>query len=234
MPPQPLSKVNPSASVNFLSDTLLQHPHHASLIMRVVTIWSNADALLSQTAARFLDADYAVVMAMFQALASAEARRDALLAAANERLSKDDYNLFRAVLRVVRPSRQRRNDFVHHLWGTSAELPDAMLLAEPKVVIQQPLTRLAIDTRNAIAGKPRSLNILEVDKAQVFVYREKDLVEDGDIADQAWGYIFDLYFFLGFLMLESPSPLPDTMRDELLSQPPIQQQFQKFSLEDNQ
>ena len=134
MPPQPLNKVYPKAVPKFKFGTLFEQPQFTSLVMQTVSIWSMIDALLIQTVARFLKADFEVVTAIFEALAGANARREAYLAAAQEALSTEDFNIVRAVMIVIGPSRKRRNMFVHHIWGSAPELPDAILLAPPPVV----------------------------------------------------------------------------------------------------
>jgi hypothetical protein len=106
MPPQPLNKVNPKATPNFKFGTLQERPQLASLIMQSVGIWSMIDALLIQSVAQFLRADFEVVTAIFEALAGANARHDAYLAAAKEALPTDDYNIVQAVMIVTKPSRK--------------------------------------------------------------------------------------------------------------------------------
>ena len=103
--------------------------------MAVIARWSDIDKTLAELLLLMLKSpDLKVGMAMFQALNSGEAKRAALLAAAAEALrgNVDDHNLFLAVLRTIKGSRDRRNEFAHQLWGVARELPDALLLVDPK------------------------------------------------------------------------------------------------------
>ena len=185
------------------------------------------DALLIQTVTRFIRADFEVVTAIFEALAGANARRDAFLAAAQEALSTEDFNILQAVMTVIAPSRKRRNIFVHHIWGSAPELPDAILLAPPPVVTRY-LLEIKIKLRDMEPGQdftppPRSL-----DFSKILVFKQNDLKEDFKTALECADYAMSLD-----LMFSPVSQSRDTTRDELLSQPLIQQQFQRFSAQDS-
>lgn len=224
MPPQPLSKVKPGARVSFHPLALTLRPAHATQIAKVFACWSDSDALLANSTAQFLKADYEIVSAMLQALSSAEARRDVILAAAKESLSPEDYLLFRAVLNVTRASRNRRNEFAHHLWGVSDDLLDAVLLADPKIILQ-PLTDMRARIRdNPLEDKPY---VEAPDASQIYVYRERDLGEEVDHASRAHLHILNLIF------LAQDSRLGGgPTRGELLSEPQIRQQYEKLVREE--
>ena len=133
--PQRLSQVDPRASAHFDPGALLSQPQLAAYPMTVIARWADIDKTLAELLPLMLKSpDLTVGMAMFQALVSGEAKRAALMAAAAEALrgNADDHNLFLAVLRTIKGSRDRRNEFAHHLWGVARELPDALLLVDPK------------------------------------------------------------------------------------------------------
>ena len=228
MPPQPLAMVRPNGQIILGQGELSQHPKYAALVMAVIEQWANAENIISQMVARFLSADFNVVMAMLQALTST-GRRAALIGAAQEALSTDDFNLFRAVMKATKPSRDRRNDFAHHIWGVCPQIPDAMLLADPKVVDDltiQLQTRIQRLTRST-PSPPQDLP--EIDRMHIYVYRDRDLIEEVEAAHRAYGYIHSLNLALG-----SQGPVRDAMQTELLRQPPIQQALEHLSSESDQ
>jgi hypothetical protein len=132
MAPQPLSNVNPKAKAYFGPDVFTLHPELIPLAARIISMGSMIDSRWSNILIELLQADPRTGMAMYQALASAEARRAALEAAANQRLSTDDFLLFKAIIRVTTPQRRVRNEFAHHIWGHSPQVKDSILLAEPE------------------------------------------------------------------------------------------------------
>lgn len=73
---------------------------------------------------------------MYQSLHGAESKKAVLLAAAQKALPSWKYVLLQAVLKVTKSSRDERNDFAHHVWGTAEELPGALLLMHPNVVLE--------------------------------------------------------------------------------------------------
>ena len=236
MPPQPLTTLRPGdqpVSFQLIDDAMEKRPKLAGLVMRVINIWSYTDHSLATLATNFLKADFETVTAMLQALTGVEARRAAISAAAQSTLSADDFNLFTAVMKVIRPSRKRRNDFAHFLWGILPDEPNMLLLLNPKYLAQYDAESrswsrdfMAYPTRaerSEIPPRP------EIDLMNVFVYRKQDLLEDVDHATTAHGLVFSLHFAL------SPGhPAAEHVRTELCSQPQVQQALERLSLENGQ
>lgn len=138
--PQPLSSVIPSKNygvVEFSPSSMHHRAELAAMIMEMVSIWSSIDLEVSRLMTKFLKADFEVVSEMLLALTSAEARKAAVRAAAKASLNNDDLSLFDAVHKVIRPSRDRRNHFVHHIWGTTDALPRDLLLIDPRYLARQ-------------------------------------------------------------------------------------------------
>lgn len=233
MAPQPLSKIRPYASTKFDPDTFLTHPGLAVYPMTVIARWARTDATLAELLSAMLKSpDVAVGMAMYQALAGGEARRAALFAAAEEALSVTDYCLFQAVVRAIKPSRDRRNDFAHHLWGTSSDVPNALLLVDPKIFVKhltmrELLGRSTLETLNRQRETGKTLSG-DLDHRKVFVFYEKDLKREVKAATEAGTYAFYLNFAVD---RGRNASVIDQMRTRLLSVPAIQQAFERLSLE---
>jgi hypothetical protein len=121
--------------------------------------------------AQFLQADFKVVRGMLQALTGAGGKRAAMDAAAKAALSAEDYPFYEALMKAIRSSRNRRNDFVHHLWGYSPDIPDALLLLDPKEALaSQFATERYISDH--VSGKTPTIESM---RNNPMVYTSKDL-----------------------------------------------------------
>jgi hypothetical protein len=116
---------------------------------------------------------------------SLEAREAALIAAANERLSREEAGLIRAVLDTTKASRRTRNTFAHHLWGSLSGRADCVILVDPKILIRY---TAKIREWDAKGTRP------ELDRSQVIVWRQSDLDLAADAARIAHDRIVQLSF----------------------------------------
>ena len=237
MPPQPLTSARPgyqSVRFHLIDDAMEKRPKLAGLVMRIINIWSYTDHSLATLTTSFLKADFETVTEMLQALTGIEGRRAAITAAAQSTLSVDDFNLFTAVMRVIRPLRKRRNDFAHFLWGILPDEPDVLLLLNPKYLAQydaktRSWSKEFMAYRPTGAERPEIPPRPEIDFTKVFVYREQDLIEDVNHATKASQFVFMLQFAL------SPShPAAEHVRTELCNQPQVQQALERLSPENSQ
>ena len=71
-------------------------------------------------------------IAMFRSVSSEDGKRNMILAAAKEQMTNDDAALVEAVFGVNKAARAMRNAYAHHLWGHSDDLPDALLIIDPR------------------------------------------------------------------------------------------------------
>ena len=227
MPPQPLSKVRHDATVNVLASNITSYPDLALLVMTVIDTWSRIDVELAIMLTAFLKADFIVVTAMLQALTGGEGRRAALLGAANQALSGDDLKLFNAVMKVIAPSRNRRNEFAHHIWNHSPEVPDALILIDPKHLVRDEALRCAHVVKLASAGQPIPPDPFAAlplsDNSNAFVYRRKDLEEEKRLARDCYQLVYTLQLVM---ILGDRAGL---LRTSLLQAPQVQQALQQMT-----
>jgi hypothetical protein len=74
---------------------------------------------------------------VFLALETQTAKSAAINAVAEKSLSDDNKALLRAIIRVTKSYQAERDRLVHWVWGDSPNL-DALLLANPKVLVLDP------------------------------------------------------------------------------------------------
>jgi hypothetical protein len=199
--PQPLSRVNPHATTQFDGYALIEKEELAVYPMTVIAMWADIDRALAELLLLMLKSpDLSVGMAMYQALASSEAKRAALLAAAA----------------------------AHHLWGVAKELPNALLLVDPKDWVKQQ-TAVAAFTKgqvsDALSPKPSSF----VDRQKVMVFFESALQAEAVRVEDARRYVILLSFALDSQRLGDSSA--DQMRSMLLSAPLVRQEFRRLTSE---
>jgi hypothetical protein len=175
--PQPLSSIvkDKPYEVTINPDGLLQKPNLANLVAVAIGWSSNIEYALGLVLVTMLDANVKPAFAMFSAITSAAAQRSALSSAAEAVLSPDDLEIFGAVLAVARTTSEQRNKFAHGLWGTSPQVPDALLLVSPEHILgvhaqQTHFFSLPPDLMMDLDQWPSG----EIDPTKIFVYREKD------------------------------------------------------------
>jgi hypothetical protein len=153
-------------------------------------------------------------MAMYEALSGGEARRAALFGAAKSAMSDDDFQLIKAVDLVLAPARRVRNDFVHHIWGVSDKIPNALLLIDPKSLRQFEISQ--------VSGGPG------FDDALVSVWKKRDLTEARETMREGLLSLGVLSEGLAEKPLEHPK-ISASARQRLLNQTPIAQALHKMS-----
>lgn len=214
MGPQPLSRVKATASYNFKIPISAANVELGTIVLSTNNTNAVIDYMWSLIVVDLMHADPKSGSAMYQALSGAEARRAALIAVAIARLSPDDAELFQAVMKAVAAQRRRRNEFAHHLWGISPEIPDALLLADPAIFTEQQVGALVANQQMQQTG--RVVAPANVDRSRIQVYRRKDLLEAHEEALTAYATVSDLgnglHWGEGALIVE-----PE--RTQLLAQP---------------
>jgi hypothetical protein len=180
--PQPLSSVAPDANYRFGVMTLPDHADLAPYVAQVIHIGTMIEHYSTMMLAGIAHADPEAVLAMHTAVSSASAQRAMLETVAAAKLQKPDNFLFQAVQKAGLPARKIRNDFAHHIWADSREVPNALLLINPKALIEFKLPFL----------KPFTLGetiYRDIDRSKIMVYREDDLKDAADTVHLAFSYI---------------------------------------------
>ena len=218
MCPQLLSRVNASASVEFGYDALTKRPELGNLIGQVITTWSYCDAAFTAMLTHFLHADFQVVHEMYHALRSTDARRQMLQAAAEETLDTEDLLIFNAVKKCTNASRTKRNDFAHNLWGTSSEIPDALLMSRPRII-----SEYEVYEARMTSGRPENVTELVIrfgkNFDKIYVYRKNDLSKEVAEAHWSWLHINALRDYVSRSVEEER----EIVRNALLAEPRIQE-----------
>lgn len=224
MAPQPLYKFRKSANVDFESWLFEQRPKHAALIVQTIAHTSKADAHWAHIMADLFRSQGASALAAYHALTGGEARRAALLGAAEQTCSAQDYKLVAAVYQATKTARKIRNDFAHHMWGQIEGENDALLLMDPKDLAQERLELFGKSKRKSRVLHAAIMMHDLLDRRKIWVYRLKDLKEAEEAAFDASCAVYDL---MGLLL----NPSHPSIRPRLSSRPLVKLALQRMTRE---
>ncbi|HEX8388329.1 MAG TPA: hypothetical protein VF636_04870 [Sphingomonas sp.] len=181
--------------------------------MHVIARWAHIDGDFATMFSHILKSDIEVGTAVYQAFNGTEARRLALFAAAEKGLPEWQAVALRAVWNAIKPSRDQRHQFAHHVWGFSEELPDALLLMHSSVIVER-----NISLRQRVQELPDGRGVIapkDIDRSQVYVYRESDFKAAEQAAVEATFLVALLTMSIGHMTLE-------VGRRQLLNHPAFQ------------
>jgi hypothetical protein len=173
--PQPLSIVFPDASLmigNAGDRPLMRHPKLAVLAMETLASWSNVESFMLRLFIQLLGGQGSLAADIYLAFENQTSKSRAIMVAANT-LDPKYQALLRAIIAIVQTNQGLRDKLAHHTWGDSRDLPNALLLIDPKA---------------SIGG--------HIDQSKVFVYREVDFGNMIKANDRLCGFGHRLKFIL--------------------------------------
>lgn len=193
--PQPLNRVIPNATVNQYPNTLDSKPELLPLVSSIFAHWSLIEYRLSLLLVRVLGADAAPALAMFSTLTAQHLQLGALEAAAKAALTPTEFDVFKTAMTVTDSVQTPRNHLAHWVWGYCPELPEALLLIEPKALKEQDIEF----TKALEAGitDPAELARLNTyNPKHVLVYRKNDLLRAKRDLEEAAEMVFLVMVYL--------------------------------------
>ena len=173
--PQPLNRVIRNGEFRPNESVLNDNPELAKLVASIFGLWASMQHSLSLLLTSVLGADAEPAIAMFATLTAQRAQLFALEAAAKAALSPNDFDVFSAAISMTGRVQTPRNHLAHWIWGSCEQLPDALLLAEPKA---QKDRERELNLAFERAGGPDVKEIINLERynpGTVLVYRRGDL-----------------------------------------------------------
>lgn len=176
--PQPLSRVLPNASVligNAGDRPLERHPALAAVALEAIASWSNVEGFLLRLFIQLLGGNESLAASVYLALDGQSAKTNAIKAAAANVLRgrARELSILEAILSIARTNEKDRNKLAHWTWGDSPNLPDALLLLDPRA------------------------NLDGLELSEVYVYRELDFRSIIQTNDRLCGFGLQMKFILG-------------------------------------
>lgn len=185
--------------------------------MRVIAQLAHLDGDWGTIFSQLLRTDIAVGTAVYQAFNGLEARRIALFAAAEKALPEWQMIALRAAWNQTSAARSQRDKFAHHIWGTAKEIPDALLLLNPNVVVER-----NVSFRQRAEHLPDGRGVIapqDFDRSKIYVYRKVDFDRAAREADAAAWIVTLLYGAVG-------QQWNEVSRRQLWNEPRFQQAVQ--------
>lgn len=178
MPPQPLSNIKRDATVEIPPVDLTKRPGGALWIASCISAWSAVEFHLGLMMIAFLGKAASPTVAIYVDLIAFRTRIEALIAAAKNTLSDEYYEIFEALISFTRVAAKKRDKLAHHLWTYSCDLPDALLLIDPRDLLPEFTNGIA----KAIEGKAAKEYFftekdIKIDYNLIYVYKMQDFAE---------------------------------------------------------
>lgn len=146
--------------------------------MNVVAEWSILEGFVSTLFVDMLGENPVPALSVYSSIQSTRGQMDALRAVAESILDSEECDALEAVLSTYKRASADRNRIAHWVWGHSRELPDAVLLCEPKAYAAH---RAAVNeyTAKVIASAGRRPHeerspFPDISRDVILVYRAND------------------------------------------------------------
>ena len=173
--PQPLSRVLRDAPVRIgnAGDRLFdRHPRFAVLAAETIASWSNVESFMLRLFVQLMGGVADTAATVFLALEIQSAKTAAIRAVAQS-LPHEQQQLLGAILAIAKTQQKARDKLAHWVWGECPALPDVILLVNPK---------------NTVGG--------DLDRDQIFVYREDDFHDAIAANDRLCGFALHFRWIL--------------------------------------
>lgn len=176
MAPQPLSRVKRDCSIVLGDPTsLTRDPAIGAAFSSAIAAWSYVESLYGTILVQLLGAQAEPALSMLHALKSASAQDQALAAAASAVLGPEELDLFIAATTVARRQREQRNDLAHGVVGHSEDVPNAIIIVDPKYMQMFWLDMFVKKRVTHIDAKSFAKDAFDKFCDQAMVYKRKEL-----------------------------------------------------------
>ena len=204
--PQPLSRIKPGANIaigNAGTPIFDHNPHLALLAMEGIASWSNVENFLLGLYLELLGGAGERAAIAYLAIETQSAKTQAIRAVAQNVLDGKHFSLLAAVLAVAKTAQKSRDKLAHHIWGYSPDLPDALLLIDPKSMARR--------------QEPREM------REDVMVYRERDFADIIELNHRIcrWGQS------IRFILIDHPGNREGRLYDKLCAEPEIREKLDR-------
>ena len=191
MPPQPLGKVKSGANYLMIGG-FAERPEVANGIARCLANWSWVETMTSYIFLKLLGTNHKAAIALYNSFESAKGKTDAIRTLAISKLPAQELDLVKAALRLVKSHQSARDRIAHWLWGLSEDLPDAMVMLDPKLL----LAKEAHLRENWLSGKGVAVSDFKHDEMDIYVYTAAALKKDAEDFASLARLIAQVGFFL--------------------------------------
>ncbi len=184
--PQPLYKASPGSQLIFGPTMLESRTHLASMIGQGISVWAYTETNWGNILAAIMHVDSSAAMRMYAAVEGFHNQRQMVRAVARSNLSGSDLEAFEDTFDAVNQSAKQRHRFAHWIWGVSENLPNDLLLMEPKEYWRLHGAMYDFERDNDVDSPSFVSNFPTFDRKKILVYTEKDIT--GVVRDMHTAY----------------------------------------------
>lgn len=148
--------------------------------MECIASWSNVEASMMQIFVELAGGSAAAATAIYLAFENASAKTTVIETLARRNLPTDERSILTAMLKIAKSQQSERDKLAHWLWGYSEELPDALILVDPRELAKHRETQEALISL----------------RSKYYVYTESDFSKQKAANDRLRGYAQTLLFIL--------------------------------------
>ena len=171
---------------NFGSDHLREQPELGALVANVIAGWSATEAYLGMVFGSLIGASEPTTMNMYAAFRSFDTQRTLLETAARDLLSQRYADILEVTLTVLGRAARIRHQFAHGIWGASPDIPDALLLAEPKGFWAYGIMAIKYQRSFPLQLRGRVIDDNRIEKSFVSVYNKSCLEGYAKLIDECF------------------------------------------------
>jgi len=216
---QPLSRVNPKASVTWGAlDVMTGRPKVATKVAECIAEWADLETLLGLALAFLLDTDSKAALAIYSSIESSSAQRRMILAAAKTKLDAERFDVLTILMSaVITPVVKERNRLAHWCWAFSPEIPDCLLLCQPD---QKMILHLqAVNLRRTAPEIP-------IDLSLIYVFTEQD---GARLADRLRAAKDQVSMFMAAIWVTNSVQQRDEFLQQLSNEPQIREGLERLN-----
>jgi hypothetical protein len=136
--PQPISRVN--ARANIVLNAIGYHifkdhkPALAPMAMEVIASWSTVETTMQNFYVELAGGPDSDLTALYMALDTKGPKSDVAKTLAERKLTPELLLIYRALLKLTKTREKDRNKLAHWTWGFCREMPNVLLLTDPKIL----------------------------------------------------------------------------------------------------
>jgi hypothetical protein len=150
---------------------MIQRPEVAAWVAQCIANWSWVESVTGNLFVNLLGTNLTAGAALYNDMTSALAKDRALRSVALAAVSPTEYTLFEALLKVKASLQTTRDRLAHWYWGVCNELPDGLVLVDPRYLAGFRADLLERRDKGDLSGA-------QIDKSKIYAVRVKDLQAD--------------------------------------------------------
>ena len=215
--PQPLSRVKPNADLS-VGPLDLPGKELAKDVAAVIGCCSYLEATLGECLAHLIKSKPSLGVVIFQSLVSTTSKLAVLKGVISHVLTGYERDILLCLVQLASRAISRRNEIAHGLWGSSPDIPDALVLMSTSAHLDVEVRRLT-----SIKRKRFDKELFALYRSKMQIYKKQDfdnIFHDLLVAARQIEHFWSLK--------RAKSLLPGAMRSWISTSPHLQEELRRL------